>query len=61
LKVIDINYWWTGLFIVLMVILMIWLIRRNRKDEKTFEKEMIQSELKPEDDKDHDEPPPDHV
>jgi len=49
------------LFIVLMALLVIWLIRRNRKDEKTFEKELIQSELKPEDDKDHDEPSPDTI
>jgi hypothetical protein len=57
----DINYWWTGLFIVLMVILVIWLIRRNIKDEKTFEKELIQSELKPEGNKDHDELSQDHI
>ncbi|MGF7036789.1 hypothetical protein [Mucilaginibacter lappiensis] len=44
-----------------MIILMIWLIRRNRKDEKTFEKEMIQSEVKLEDDMDHDEFSPDYV
>jgi Ca2+/Na+ antiporter len=49
----EINYWWVGLFLLLMVILVIWLIKRNRKDEKDWEKEVIQSELKPED---HDEP-----
>lgn len=57
----DINYWWTGLFIVLMIILIIWLIRRNRKDEKTFEMEMFQSEVKLEDNKDYDKFSPDHV
>ncbi|MDB5157200.1 MAG: hypothetical protein JWR50_1907 [Mucilaginibacter sp.] len=56
-----INYWCTGLFIVLMILLVIWLVRRNRKDEKTFEKELIQSELKPEGDKDHDKPSPDTI
>ncbi|MDB5118430.1 MAG: hypothetical protein JWQ79_3922 [Mucilaginibacter sp.] len=45
----NINYWWAGLFIVLMIVLVIWLIKRNRKDEKKWEKEIIQSELKPED------------
>ncbi|HEY9000653.1 MAG TPA: hypothetical protein VIM89_04835 [Mucilaginibacter sp.] len=57
----DISYWGTGLFIAAMVILVSWLIRRNRKDEKTFEGEIIQSELGPEDDKDHDEGSPDNV
>ena len=50
----DINYWWAGLSIVLMVILVIWLISRNLRDEKTFEKELIHSELKPKDGKGHD-------
>lgn len=57
----DINYWWIGLFIVLMAILVIWLIKRNIKDENKFEKELIQSELKPEAHKDHDEQSPDNV
>jgi putative exporter of polyketide antibiotics len=57
----DINYWGVGLFIAVMVALIIWLIKRNRKDEKTFEKDIIQSELKPEDDNDHDEKLPDNL
>ena len=44
----SINYWWTGLVLLLLVLLVIWLIKRNRKDEKDLEKEIIQSELKPE-------------
>lgn len=56
-----INYWGTGLFIAVVVVLIIWLIRKNLKDEKTFEEEIIQSELKPEDDKDHDEKSPDNL
>ncbi|MDO3627631.1 hypothetical protein [Mucilaginibacter sp. BT774] len=56
-----INYWWSGVFIVLIIVLIIWLIRRNRKDEKSFEQEIIQSELKPEDDQYHDEKSPDNV
>lgn len=54
----EINYWWLGLFLLLMAALMIWLIKRNRKDEKIFEEEIIQSELKPGDDHDNDEPGP---
>ncbi len=52
----EINYWWAGLFLLLMAALVIWLIKRNRKDEKIFEEELIQSELKPEEDHDNDEP-----
>ena len=44
----SINYWWTGLVLLLLVLLVIWLIKRNRKDEKDLEKVIIQSELKPE-------------
>jgi hypothetical protein len=51
----DINYWWVSMFALLVIILVIWLIRRNRKDEKILEKEIIQSELKP-DDEDQDGP-----
>lgn len=43
----QVNYWWISVFILLIIILVIWLIRRNRKDEKRFEKDLIQSELKP--------------
>jgi len=56
----DINYWWTGLFIIAMVVLVIWLVKRTRKDEKVFEKELIQSKLKPGEDKDHDKPTQDN-
>jgi cytochrome c biogenesis protein ResB len=45
------NNWWLGLFILLMIILVIWLIRRNLKDKKSFEKDLMASELKPEEDK----------
>jgi hypothetical protein len=34
LKVMDINYCGTGLLIVLMVTLISWLIKMNRKDER---------------------------
>ncbi|MDN5286654.1 MAG: hypothetical protein JWR38_2928 [Mucilaginibacter sp.] len=57
----DINYWWLGLFIILMAMLVIWLIKRNHKDEKEYEKELIKSELLPKGDKDYDKPSPDNV
>jgi cytochrome c biogenesis protein ResB len=52
----EINYWWVGLFLLLMAALIIWIIKRNLKDQKAFEKKIIQSELKPTKDHDHDEP-----
>ena len=52
----EINYWWVSLFLLLMAVLVIWLIKRNRKDEKEWERELIQSELKPEENPDNDEP-----
>jgi preprotein translocase subunit YajC len=38
--------------VIAVVLLFFWLIRRNQKDEKKFEKDTIQSELKPEKEKD---------
>jgi hypothetical protein len=45
---VIINYWWAGVCLVLLIILLIWLIKRNRKDEKVFEKDFMQAEIKPE-------------
>jgi hypothetical protein len=42
----DINYWWVGALVIAIILLITWLIRRNRKDEKAYENEIIQSELK---------------
>ncbi|WP_162836339.1 hypothetical protein [Pedobacter lusitanus] len=36
------------LAIILAVLLLVFLIRRNRKDQKDFEREMNKSEIKPE-------------
>jgi cytochrome c-type biogenesis protein CcmH/NrfF len=36
----EINYWWLSLFFLLIAALVIWLIKRNRKDEKEFEDEI---------------------
>lgn len=43
---VDINYWWIAVLVVAIVLLITWLIRRDRKDEKEFRNEIIQSELK---------------
>lgn len=48
----DVNYFIAGIVIVAVIGLIIFLIRRNRKDEKRFEKDMIDSEIKPEKHKD---------
>jgi hypothetical protein len=45
---VDINYWLVGLLFVVLAILITWFIKRDHKDEKKFEKEIIESELKPE-------------
>jgi len=43
---VDINYWWVGVLAIAIILLITWLIKRDRKDEKDFEKEIIDSELK---------------
>jgi hypothetical protein len=43
---VDINYWWVGVLAIAIILLITWLIKRDRKDEKAFEKEIIDSELK---------------
>jgi flagellar biosynthesis/type III secretory pathway M-ring protein FliF/YscJ len=45
---IVINYWWAFVGLGLLAVLVIWLIVRNVKDEKRFEKDLMQSEIKPE-------------
>jgi hypothetical protein len=44
----EINYWWVTLAFIGAFLLVYWLIRRNRKDEKDFEQDLMQSEIKPE-------------
>lgn len=39
---------WFALFILAAIILILWLVRRNIKDGKEYEKEIIQSDIKPE-------------
>lgn len=44
----EINYLIIALVVLAAVVFIIWLIRRNMKDKKEFEKDSIQSDLKPE-------------
>ncbi|MBK0379907.1 hypothetical protein [Mucilaginibacter segetis] len=43
----EINYWVLGIVLFALTILVIWLVVRNQRDEKKFEKEVIESEIKP--------------
>lgn len=45
----EINYWWLSLILLLLAALVYWLIKKNRKDEKVFEKELDEKQRKPED------------
>jgi short subunit fatty acids transporter len=42
----DLNYWWVSVIVLAAILLITWLIRHDRKDQKDFEKRIIQSELK---------------
>ena len=48
LLTMEMNYLIVAGVFLLVIILIIWMIRRNQKDKKKFEKEIINSELKPE-------------
>jgi len=41
------NYWWVVPVLILLLILVGWMIRRNVKDEKEFERDFNRSEMKP--------------
>lgn len=43
----EIGYVFAGLVLIVVVALIVYLIRRNQKDEKQFEKDLNRSELKP--------------
>jgi len=45
---ISSNVLWFALFILTAILLVVWLVRRNIKDEKEYEKEVVQSDIKPE-------------
>ncbi len=42
-----INYWWVAFTLLIMIALIVWIIKRNKKDEKKYEDEIIQSDIKP--------------
>ena len=42
---VAVNYWWVGALALGVIILLIWVTRRDQKDEKQFENEIIQSEI----------------
>ena len=44
----EMNYLIVGAVLLLVIIFLVWVIRRNYKDKKKFEKEIINSELQPE-------------
>lgn len=48
----QVNYPIVIIVVIAVIILLVWIIRRNRKDEKQLEKDIIQSELKPEENND---------
>ncbi|NVM62693.1 hypothetical protein FHW88_000969 [Mucilaginibacter sp. SG538B] len=43
----QINYFVVAVVITLLIALMIWIVKTNRKDEKDFERQIIDRELKP--------------
>lgn len=52
--IMELNYAIIIPVVLIVVIFIVWLIRRNMKDEKKFEDEINRSEIKPEKhDKDH--------
>lgn len=55
---LAINYWWVIPVLVLLLLLLFWMIKRNRKDEKTYEKDFMQSEIKPEKHDEHEDTQP---
>ena len=42
------SYWWIGLLAIGVIVLLVWLTKRDQKDKKEFEQEIIESELRPE-------------
>lgn len=44
----ELNYWWLGLAALAVVILITWLVRRNMRDKRKFERNFLQSDIKPE-------------
>ncbi|SDH60961.1 hypothetical protein ACRQ5D_18735 [Mucilaginibacter sp. P25] len=43
----QINYFTVGIVITLLITLIVWIVKTDRKDEKSFEQQIIDRELKP--------------
>ncbi|AYL96462.1 hypothetical protein [Mucilaginibacter celer] len=43
----QINYFVVGGVIIVLIVLVVWIIKTNLKDEKDFEQQIIESEMKP--------------
>jgi large-conductance mechanosensitive channel len=43
----EINYTIVGIVVFIVVLFIVFLARRNRKDQKDYEKDKIQSEIPP--------------
>lgn len=43
----QIDYFIAGTVITLLTVLMIWIVKTDRKDERVFEQKIIDQELKP--------------
>jgi len=43
----QINYFTVGIVITLLITLIVWIVKTDRKDEKNFEQQIIDRELKP--------------
>ncbi len=41
----DINYWWIAPLAIAVIVMIIWVLKRDQKDKDDFEKEIIESEL----------------
>ena len=44
----DINYWWIAPLAIAVVVMIIWVLKRDQKNKNNFEKELIESELRAE-------------
>lgn len=41
----DINYWWIAPLAIAVIVMIIWVLKRDQKDKDDFEHEIIESEL----------------
>jgi hypothetical protein len=41
----DINYWWIAPIAIAVIIMIIWVLKRDQKDKDDFENEIIESEM----------------